>query len=112
MTAGAPLEPTKSADRLVKLLGLLGSSHDGEIAAAGRKAHQLLRRLGLTWPDVICLPPTSWHELAIACAKYPDLLSNRELHFVQNMARQQRLPTDRQARWLESIYLRVHRRAA
>ena len=108
----ALLNPTEAAERLCKLLGLLGSSHDGEIAAAGRKAHQLLRGLGLTWPDVIALPPTSWHELAAACAKYPDLLTPRELSFVSNMARTQRLPTDRQIRWLESIFLRIHRRAA
>ena len=111
MTGRALFNP-QDANHLAKLLGMLGSDHAGEVAVAGRKAHAFIRRLGLTWADVIALPPTSWHELAAACAKYPELLSERELQFVRNMARQQRLPTGRQARWLESIFLRVYRRAA
>jgi hypothetical protein len=45
--------PQLDADRLTKLLGLLSSNHDGEIAAAGRKAHALVKSAGLTWPDII-----------------------------------------------------------
>jgi hypothetical protein len=49
--------PTVLADvdrtRLVKLLGLLGSAHDGERAAAARKAHEHIKALGLQWGDVI-----------------------------------------------------------
>ena len=41
------------AERLAKLLGLLGSDHPGERAAAGLKAHELLKREGLRWCDVI-----------------------------------------------------------
>jgi hypothetical protein len=33
-------------ERLIKLLGMLGSAHDGERAAAGLKAHDLIRRHG------------------------------------------------------------------
>jgi hypothetical protein len=40
-------------DRLIKLLGMLGSAHDGEIAVAGRKAHELLRSLNMTWQEII-----------------------------------------------------------
>jgi len=40
-------------DRLSKLLGMLGSAHDGEIANAGRAAHALIRAAGSTWPDVL-----------------------------------------------------------
>jgi hypothetical protein len=112
MTDRVLLDPTKAAEHLCKLLGLASSTYDGEALAAVRMADKFLRSRGLRWPDVIALPPTSWHELAAACAKYPDLLSTHELTFVSNMARQQRLPSDRQARWLESIYLRVVRRAA
>ena len=39
--------------RLIKLLGLLGSAHNGEIAAAGRLADALIRDAGITWADVI-----------------------------------------------------------
>jgi hypothetical protein len=49
-------------ERLVKLLGLLGSDHNGEIAAAGRKADALIRDAGVTWADVIA-PATVQREL-------------------------------------------------
>lgn len=39
--------------RLVRLLGMLGSDHDGEIANAGRMAHRLVQSLGLSWTDII-----------------------------------------------------------
>ena len=40
-------------ERLIKLLGLLGSDHNGEIAAAARMADALIRDAGVTWADVI-----------------------------------------------------------
>jgi hypothetical protein len=52
---------TQARTRLVRLLGMLGSAHDGEIANAGRLASQLLRDLGLTWGDIIV--PASWDGL-------------------------------------------------
>ncbi len=36
-------------DRLAKVCGMLGSSHQGERAAAALKATELLRDAGLTW---------------------------------------------------------------
>lgn len=39
--------------KLAMVLGMLGSAHDGEIAAAGRQATTMLRTAGLTWHDVI-----------------------------------------------------------
>jgi hypothetical protein len=41
------------ADKLVKVLGMLGSAYDGEIAAAGRRAHSMLKAEGLTWQDLL-----------------------------------------------------------
>ena len=49
-------------ERLIKLLGLLGSDHNGEIAAAGRVADALIRDAGVTWADVIA-PETVQREL-------------------------------------------------
>ena len=49
-------------ERLIKLLGLLGSDHDGEIVAAGRMADALIRDAGVTWADVIA-PETVQREL-------------------------------------------------
>jgi hypothetical protein len=40
-------------ERLVKLLGLLGSEHDGEIANAGRMADRFVKNQGLTWDELI-----------------------------------------------------------
>jgi hypothetical protein len=45
----APLD----RERLVKLLGMLGSEHDGEVVTAARRADALVRRAGLTWHDVV-----------------------------------------------------------
>lgn len=39
--------------RLKKLAGMLGSSHDGEVLAAARKATEFLKSRNLTWADVI-----------------------------------------------------------
>ena len=46
-------------DRLAKLLGLLGSDHDGEVVAAARQAERLRADAGLTWPEILVprLPP-------------------------------------------------------
>lgn len=46
-----------SADRsiLAKVLGMLGSSHDGEVVNAARKADELLKAKGTTWPEVLGL---------------------------------------------------------
>ena len=46
------LVPADTA-RLIKLLGMLGSIHAGERAAAGLKAHNLVAERRLTWADVI-----------------------------------------------------------
>lgn len=50
-----------------KLLGLIGSHHDAEALAAARKAHELLKAKGATWPEVLGLddmeqlPPEPYH---------------------------------------------------
>lgn len=40
---------------LAKLLGLIGSDHDGEALSAARKAHALIRAKGATWGDALGL---------------------------------------------------------
>jgi hypothetical protein len=45
--------PPEDCERLVKVLRMLSSPHEGESAAAGRRAHEMLKRLGLDWSDVI-----------------------------------------------------------
>jgi hypothetical protein len=95
----AILDP-QAAGRLAKILGLLGSHYDGEVAAAGRKAHQFLKRLGLDWGDVIAAPRPipHWRQMAGAC---------REFQFVNNMAMSRCEPTEKQAKWLRDIFERI-----
>lgn len=45
--------PQQDRDRLKKLLGMLGSRYEGEREQAARKVHELLRRHGLSWDDLI-----------------------------------------------------------
>lgn len=44
---------TEDKERLLKLLGMLGSEHDGERAAAALKASQFLKKRNLSWSDVL-----------------------------------------------------------
>ena len=51
----APTRVLSNADRnrLTRLLGMLGSQFDAEVANAGRLADRLVRENGLTWFDVL-----------------------------------------------------------
>lgn len=46
------LDPDKQK-RLIQLLGMLGSEHDGEVLNAARLAQRLLGSLALTWDEII-----------------------------------------------------------
>jgi hypothetical protein len=105
MTAAASLTPA-FADKLVKVLGMLGSDHDGEIAAAGRRAHSMLKAMGLTWSDVIkpASPkseqqqqqrrwrrPTSPSDTAALCLQWPEVLTEWETDFCRSMVGRRRI---------------------
>jgi hypothetical protein len=38
---------------LARLLGMLGSHHDGEVLTAGRMAHKLIREADTTWSELL-----------------------------------------------------------
>jgi hypothetical protein len=95
-------------DRLAKLLGLLGSAYDGEVANAGRLADKLVRGAGLMWPDIIApsLPPPDhdhcddpgadplrgdWRAMAAACTRFPRLIDKWEADFLSGLQRFPRL---------------------
>jgi hypothetical protein len=67
------LLPAERRTRLIKLLGMLGSAHDGERANAGRMAHELVMQAGLTWETIVSAcsaSPAPWQTLAaqvLAC---------------------------------------------
>jgi hypothetical protein len=54
----------RQRDRLVKLLGMLGSQHDGERANAAQLVEQHRAALGLTWDELII--PAVAHVMARA----------------------------------------------
>jgi hypothetical protein len=115
------LDP-RSAERLVKLLGMLGSNHDGERAAAAFKANELVREHGLVWSDVIRPndaraknqddQEVDWRTMRGFCAQHPKLLRSREQEFVDDIEDWRGTLTEKQSAWLVSIYTRVKKLAA
>jgi len=105
MTAAAALTPA-FADKLVKILGMLGSAHDGEVAAAGRRAHSMLKAMGLTWSDVIKpaapkseqpqRPQRRWRrgvsptDTAALCLQWSEVLTDWETDFCRSMVGRRR----------------------
>jgi hypothetical protein len=74
-------------ERLLKLLGMLGSAFDGERAAAGLKAHEFIKRHALQWTDIIVVTPPKigWREKVRACEAHLHLLSDKERAFLRTM---------------------------
>jgi hypothetical protein len=86
-------------ERLAKLLGMLGSDHLGEVAAAARQAERLRRKAGLTWPEIltsasppallqVTVPnrPRSVEEAINLCIDHRVLLSDWERRFVASIS--------------------------
>jgi hypothetical protein len=100
--------------RLIKLLGMLGSVHDGERSSAAALADKLVRAAGLTWSDVI-LPikpaeparkPRSWdqepeqddwRDIAEACAECAARLTKWERRFLDTLLGQHWISTKQRA---------------
>jgi hypothetical protein len=114
----ALLDPD-AADRLRKLCGMLGSEHDGERAAAGLKADQLVRQLGLTWADVIAPPiagdtppicawragESDWQRMARFCHVRQGQLSLRDRDFIRTMLEWRGVPSPKQQPWLIDLFM-------
>ena len=57
-------------------------------------------------------PEPTWHEIACGCAARRGLLRDYEKNFVEDMVlwtAAHGAPTEKQAKWLRSIYVRVMR---
>jgi len=105
VTAVPRLSPAL-ASKLVKVLGMLGSAHDGEVAAAGRRAHSMLKAMGLTWSDVIKpaapkseqpqRPQRRWRrgvsptDTAALCLLWPEVLTDWEVDFCRSIVGRRR----------------------
>ncbi len=84
-----PLTP-KDRDRLVKLVGMLGSEHDGEVLAAARKATALLKEAKLTWADVVTGTPAPQQRTFTMDMSGFDSAMRAAAASFEEMARQQR----------------------
>jgi hypothetical protein len=111
-----------SRDKLIKLLGMLGSNHDGEAANAGRLANSMLKAAGATWHDVIApprlpAPPMSRHEQpwrrpvsncqsVRVCLSWPQALNDWELRLLRSLAGKKSL-SEKQRKSLHNIVDKV-----
>ena len=115
----------QAADRLAKLLGMLGSSHVGERASAAAFASRLLTDHGWSWQEVVqrafrapvpippsAPPPRGTHTaVALWALGYRDRLTAREAEFVSSISLRRSL-TPRQADWLHDIVGKLRRGGA
>jgi hypothetical protein len=118
------LDP-RDADRFGKIIGLLGSNHDGERAAAALKATEFLRARQLGWPDVAeMLKPAPvlyapipgraprCHQVdARQCLASGFAWKPHEADFLRQMTTQRQKPSERQAHWLDGLLDRATRAA-
>jgi hypothetical protein len=86
--------------RLVGVLGLLASNHDGERAAAGLLATRILKTANVTWESLIPERPLVIHKATHPagsvgetfradfdlCRRRPDLLTAWERTFLESVA--------------------------
>ena len=79
--------------KLAKLLGLTGSDHDGERAAAALAAHRLVTKIGLTWNQVLDPPPAehrlpelgTWRKTVAELLQHPGSLRAWEAKFLADL---------------------------
>jgi hypothetical protein len=109
-------------DRLAKLLGMMGSTHDGEALAAARQAERLRAEAGLTWPEIIIPalspPRRQQRHVETAADAIEFLLDNEEKltaweqDFVMSLSRQRSPISTKQIGILDQILAKVRRAAA
>ena len=98
-------------DRLSKLLGMLGSDHDGEVINAARAADRLVRDAGLRWPDIAMpVPPRGRgdNDPVGFCLSRPAALTDWEQRFLRSIERQRYRLTAKQCAVLGGIVSKVH----
>jgi hypothetical protein len=111
--------------RLARLLGMLGSDHDGEALNAARMADRLVREAGVTWFDVtapaICgrasvsQPDDSidiirrdWRGAAPWCLRHGrHALRDKDRDFLHTIAGYRHRPSDAQLVWLQGLVNRI-----
>jgi hypothetical protein len=108
---------SRDADRLRKLLGMLGSAHDGEALNAARKVNELVRRNGVAWADVIaptgarpCTPGDS-DDLIAVCLDSGEV-NGWETDFLVGVRGQRQPLSKKQRAILDKLVARIRRAAA
>ena len=97
--------------RLAKLLGLIGSSSDGEALNAARKAHALITEKGSTWFDAFGVAETV-AAIPAHCYLARDLLAHKrhltpfERKFLKGIMAHPKL-SEKQAETLDGIQRKV-----
>ena len=108
-------------DRLTKLLGMLGSAHDGEVLAAARQAERLRAEARLSWAEILvpALPPPrpSPANMTVAAAvafvlDHEDALTDWESDFLRSISRQRFPLSPKQAAILERLVSKARRAEA
>ena len=102
-------------EKIAKVLGMLGSSHDGEVIAAGRRAHLMVSNAGSTWAELLGAPSAVQDcrqacVMVEACMATADLFDPFETKFLAQILpqlRRGRRLSDKQLAWL----CRLHERA-
>ena len=113
--------PTIDRDRLVRVLGMLGSAHDSEVVAAARQAERLRADAGLTWAEIVIprlpAPPQRQNVGAVAevirfVLQHADALTDWERNFARSIARQQSPLTLKQRVVLDRLVEKAQRAEA
>ena len=115
---------TLDRDRLARVLGMLGSGHDGEALAAARLAERLRADAGLTWHQIVAAAPAIPFpappreprvdvESAVAFAvAHWAFLDARDREFISSIRHQHRPLSDKQAKWLSDVVAKCRRAEA
>ncbi len=102
--------------KLAKILGMLGSDHDGERAAAALKADHFVKQAGLTWEAIVSpnrapkphRPPEfgTWRKTCRECLARDKDLRQWERGFLRDLPKFQRIST-KQRYCLNEIAIRL-----
>ena len=106
--------------KLARLLGMLGSEHDGEALNAGRLADKLVRSAGLSWHEVLNAAaepvaidvlldwPVRWQAAARLVAEAGvGALREKDLAFARVVAGYANRPSGKQLGYLHDLVRRV-----
>ena len=104
-------------DKFVKILGMLGSDHAGERAAAGALADKMRRDAGVSWGDVIAADHvgdhlSSIHRMIEFAIRREHNLNFWERNFLHSLRMWRGSMSEKQLRQLDAIVAKLARSAA